>query len=404
MSRKRPKLHQNVHHQHEHKHDHDHDHDHKHNQEEEKEDDDEQQLIPGLPDHIAHLFLTKIHPKFLYPVCPSWRNFIYSPLFPPFLSLYTIFTPISIPSTSQHVTPIHFSAFDPISSRWRDLPPPPDPPLQLLLRHPSFISRNLPIQSVAVRDRLILVAATTQHLLPALPRPLVFDPLSRSGQHWGFGPDIPVPRRWCAAGALRGEVYLASGVGSHFSSDIARAVEKWDIPADGDSGRWRKVRQLYDGRFSRESVEAVGWRGKLCMVNVKGDAAKQGAVYDEEKDEWREMSEGMVSGWRGPAAAMEEDVIYVVDVSKGVLRRYDEVRDVWVVVVENVRLRGAKQMSARGGRVCVVCRDGVEIFIVDVVAAPVRFWVVQPPSGFNAVAVHVLPRMSGVTNKVDLVE
>ncbi|KAK9699080.1 hypothetical protein RND81_08G151600 [Saponaria officinalis] len=377
MSRKRPKL---LHESNSLTNQLDHDEDQQH----------KQQLIPGLPDHVAQLCLSKVHPKYLYPICPSWRNFIYSPLFPPFLSLYTIFTP-SLSPTSQIVTPIRFSSFDPISARWCDLPPPPDPPLQLLLHHPSFISRNLPIQSIAVRDRLVLVAATTQHLLPALPRPLVFAPLEKRGEHWGFGPDIPVPRRWCAAGGLGGSVYVASGVGSHFSTDTARSVEKWD---PSGSTCWEKTRPLRDGRFSRESVDAVGWKGKLCMVNVKGDAAKQGAVYDAEKDEWAEMAEGMVSGWRGPAAAMEEGVVYVVDVSKGVLRKYDEARDVWVDVLENERLRGAKQMAARGGRVCVVCRGGVEIVVVDVVAVPARMWVVEPPIGFNAVAVHILPRMS----------
>lgn len=130
------------------------------------------------------------------------------------------------------------------------------------------------------------------------------------------------------------------------------------------------------------------------MVNA---AAKEGAVYDPVKDEWGDMAEGMVDGWRGPVAAMDEEVVYVVDEWKGVLRRYEEERDCWVDVLVEERLRGAHQMAAGGGRICVVCGGGGEsqgIVVVDVAATPVRIWVVEPPAGFKAVAVHILPRMS----------
>lgn len=181
---------------------------------------------------------------------------------------------------------------------------------------------------------------------------------------------------------------MAGGVGAHFSRDVSRLVEKWDL----SGGAWERVEGLRDGRFCREAVDAVGWRGKLCVVNVD---AKEGVVYDTRRREWADMAAGMVAGWNGPAAAMEEEVVYLVDRSKGVLRRYDEERDLWVDVFECERLlRGAHQMAAGGGRVCVVSGDGGEVVVVDVTVAPVRMWVVEPPEGFSAVAVHVLPRMS----------
>lgn len=387
MSRKCPKLssHGNPHHHHE-------------GEKGENKSQNEQQLLPGLPDHIAHLILSKIPPSILFSVSHSWRSFIYSPLFPPFYSLYTLLTPSNIANSSsftntspqQILTPITFFTFDPISSQWQPLPLPP--PLSLLLRHPPFISRDLPVQSVTIGDRLAVVAGTTQHLAPALSHPLVFDPLS---QNWEYGPPVPVPRRWCATGALGRSLYVASGVGPHFTTNTARSVERWDLSKGRD--KWEKVSSLRDGRFSREAADAVGWRGRLCMVNVKGDAAKQGAVYNAEKDTWGDMKEGMVSGWRGPAAAMDEDTIYVVDESKGMMRKYVEERDGWVDVVESKRLRGAQQMAARGGRLCVVCKGGSEIVVVDVVASPPRMWVVEPPEGFNVAAVHILPRMNRPT-------
>ena len=138
------------------------------------------------------------------------------------------------------------------------------------------------------------------------------------------------------------------------------------------------------------------------MVNVKGVATKEGAVYDVASDVWEEMPEGMLGGWRGPAAAMAmaggAEEMYVVDEGKGILRKYDGERDAWEEVVEAEVLRGADHMAAGGGRVVVVSGGGGRVVVVDVVASTPRIWVVDPPEGLDAVAVHVLPRMSRCTD------
>lgn len=153
---------------------------------------------------------------------------------------------------------------------------------------------------------------------------------------------------------------------------------------------------MKDGRFSREAVEAVGWRGKLCMVNVKGSGAKEGVEYDVGRDTWREMRGGMLEGWRGPACGLGEEEMYVVDERRGVLGRYDEGRDCWEsVAVESPEvLKGAVHVAAGGGKVCVVVGEGEEVVVVDVVERPGRVWVVDPPEGMQVLAVHVLPRMT----------
>ncbi|KAK9985126.1 hypothetical protein SO802_034651 [Lithocarpus litseifolius] len=60
------------------------------------------------------------------------------------------------------------------------------------------------------------------------------------------------------------------------------------------------------------------------MVNVK---AKEGMAHNVDKDEWEEMPEGMLRGWKGPVAAMDEDAMYLVDEAKGALRKYDHEMD-----------------------------------------------------------------------------
>ncbi|XP_010278872.1 PREDICTED: F-box/kelch-repeat protein SKIP25-like [Nelumbo nucifera] len=357
-------------------------------------------LIPGLPDHLAQLCLSLVPPALLYSVCRSWRRFIYSSSFPPFLCLYALLSRPTPTTTQSSVNQdqsnsIEFFSFDPISSTWDRLPPPPRDPslLPLLLRHPSFIARNFPIQSVAVSGNLVLLAATTHHLLPALPRPLVFDPGSN---RWRLGPTISTPRRWCATGSAEGAVYVVSGLGSHYNGEVARSAERWDLKNrtrySYSCWDWEKVAALKHGRFSREAVEAVGWRGKLCMVNVNGSALKEGAVYDVDKDQWEEMPEGMLVGWNGPAASMDEDVLYVVDEMKGVLGRYNPCGDCWEELIESVHLKGAVQIAAGGGRVCAIRAHQSAIAVVDVVARPPRLWVVDPPSALHALAVHILPR------------
>ncbi|GMI98082.1 KAR-UP F-box 1 [Hibiscus trionum] len=340
----------------------------------------QQPLIPGLPEHVAELCLSRVHPSLLYSVCRSWRRLIYSPLFPPFPSLYTLFF-------SSSDNEIRLLNFDPISSNWESIPPPPNP-LRLLVHHPSFISRNLPVQSISVSGNLVLLAATAPNFVPALSRPLVFSPLYRS---WSLGPPMETPRRWCAAGVSGLAVYVASGIGSNFSSDVAKSLEKWDLEEEEeiDDFKWKKMRQLKDGRFSTDAIDAVGWRRKLCIVNV----AKQGTLYDVDNDIWEEMPEGMVAGWRGPVAAMDEQVLYAVDESKGVLTRYNQETDHWEAIMETENLRGARQMAAARGRLCVISGDG-EILIIDVASATPKFWAVESPPELEPLAVHILPRLS----------
>lgn len=187
-------------------------------------------LLPGLPNHLADRCLFSLPPAMLLSVCHSWSRLLYSPSFPPFFSLYALIFNNNKPSHNNNNnnysfnSSMEFFCFDPISSTWNPLPAPPqNPPLRLLYRHPSFLSRKLPVQSLGVCNNLILIAATTPHFLPALASPLVFNPQSNT---WFFGPQLSIPRRWCATGSVGGVVYVASGVGAHYRGDVARSMEK----------------------------------------------------------------------------------------------------------------------------------------------------------------------------------
>ncbi|KAK1412619.1 hypothetical protein QVD17_34012 [Tagetes erecta] len=172
-----------------------------------------------------------------------------------------------------------------------------------------------------------------------------------------------------------------------------KKIQSLDSKRHDSIRNWEKMRSLKHSKLCREAIDAVGWKGKLCMVNVKGDYAKEGFVYNLDSDEWSEMPVGMLVGWKGPAAAMGEETMYVVDESRGVLRRYNEDGDSWSEIVVDERLKGAEYIAAGGGRVCVVGEKEVGIVVVDVVATPPRLWVVETPAGDEILAVHILPRM-----------
>lgn len=350
-------------------------------------------LLPGLPNHLALLCLAHLPASLLYRVCIPWRRLVYSPNFPPFHSLYALLAPTTpAPDSACESHSATFFSFDPLASRWRPLPSPPPPPLCMLSRHPSYISRSLPIQSITVSGHLLLIAANTHALLPSLPRPLLFDPLSSK---WSLGPPLSSPRRWCVTGAIGASVYVASGVSARYNRDVARSLERWNMEGDW---AWERRAALKDAKFSREAVGAVGCGGKLWMVNVKGKAAKEGAVYDAVLDRWEEMPRGMVGGWTGPAAT-DGEAVYVVDEESGSLRKYDGENDWWEEMVGgSSHLKGAGQICAGRGRVCGVSRDGGSIFVLDISAATARerpkLWILEPPQGMEVIALHILPRMS----------
>ncbi|WVZ78561.1 hypothetical protein U9M48_026253 [Paspalum notatum var. saurae] len=360
-----------------------------------------QPLLPGLPDHLAHLCLAPLPPRLLHAVCRPWRRLLYSPSFPPFLSLYAVL--------DHSPASVSFAAYDAVAGRWDDLPPPPLPSPPPQLWHPSFLSRRLPLQTVAAAGRLVLVAGSTPSLGPALPRPVVFDP---AAPRWRLGPRFPfAPRRWCAAGSARGRVFVAGGVGEGYDAADARAGAVWDPAAapGGAEGGWEPLPPLRDARFCRDAAEAVCSAGKVCMVSLRSRGAKEGAVFDLRAGRWEDMPPGMLAGWKGSAAASAgSETIFVVDDERGALLAYDWAADRWATVAESERLKGAAEMAAGGGRVCIAAQGGEKVIVVDVAtrmpprlsqrghaaAAAPRMWEVAAPPGKRVVALHVLPRMA----------
>ncbi|OAY79582.1 F-box/kelch-repeat protein SKIP25 [Ananas comosus] len=385
----------------------------KEEEEEEEEEEEYQSLIPGLPDHLAQLCLAHLPPPLIFAVCRSWRRLLYAPSFPPFLSLYALLYADDEPNA------VAFACFDPVAAAWVDLPPPPTPLLQQL-PNPNPNSPNLgtPVVPLAAApaperggggapgraggvDGGAAAGAAAAAGVPAAPGPAAVAP--RAGAAAGAA---AVVRRGGRPGRGRGLPGERRRPRPHDPA-LARSAALWH-PRDG---AWAPLPPLRDGRFSRDAAEAVGARGKLCMVNLRGRGPKQGAVLDLRRRAWEPMPPGMLAGWSGPVAAAAGDdddddaeaAMYVVDEGAGALRAYDWGGDRWETLLDAPELlRGAAQVAAGGGRVCVVTGCGGAVLVVDVSSSspepgtptpPPRTWVVEPPPGKRVLAVHVLPRM-----------
>lgn len=366
-----------------------------------------QPLLPGLPDHLAQLCLSPLPPRLLHAVCRPWRRLMYTPSFPPFLSLYALL------DDADADAGVSFAAYDPLAGRWDALPSPPMPSPPPMLWHPSFLARRLPLQSVAAAGRLVLVSGSTQSLHPALSRPLVFDTSTQPHpRHVGSSArGSRYPRTTCARPARARPRVRRRGVGAGYDPAVARSGATWDPRPRRPAAAWEPIRRCATGG---SAAEAVCSGGKVCMVNLRTPGAKEGAVFDLRAGRWEDMPPGMLAGWKGPAAASPPDdgeTIYVVDEERGALTAYDWGADRWRTVAESDRLKGAAEMTVAGGKACVVALGGGKVLIVDVTPPPPpppaarreswaapppppRMWEVAAPGGKRVVSLHVLPRMT----------
>ena len=87
-------------------------------------------------------------------------------------------------------------------------------------------------------------------------------------QHWTCCPNLSVPRRWCAIGALNAAVYVASGTGHKVDDELSYGGRRKLIVREGERKR------------------GGSWRWRMAGVGRKMAVVINGEVVEEEEEPW----------------------------------------------------------------------------------------------------------------------
>ncbi|GLJ12643.1 hypothetical protein SUGI_0195110 [Cryptomeria japonica] len=351
-----------------------------------------EELLPGLPWHLAVQCLARVPLTSLWGVSPAWQDLLYTSNYfqrlrsslgmPTFDWLYALLR-------TDDGTLCWF-AYDPLALKWHRLPLMPNDIAFYLGSPGHIVGRFHTVQCVSTPGRLILLAGSKAvggaRTHPALDRPLIFEAEERL---WRLGAPFRVPRKWCVCGTAKdNKVYVASGCGLEWDMAVSKSAEIYDVEADA----WGPAEALGSSKFSGEAISAVGVGGSLHMVSGKGVMIKDGGVYDPVRRAWSKMSPAILGGWDGPCVGMN-GCFYSVNESGGRLKAYVPEESSWVTIVESERLSGVSQLAGSRGKICGIIggEEGEKrIMVVDVVCK--RVMEVETPMGCP-VAIQVLARM-----------
>ncbi|KAF3792142.1 F-box protein [Nymphaea thermarum] len=273
-------------------------------------------LIPGLPDDVAELCLLRLpfpHHATARSVSSSWNKAISDPSFSlskkaldlslPYLFVLA-YDPSSCPSPSSPVATLHCHAFNPRTSLWFSIPPPPSANLS----PPSSASASLPHHGT-----LFLLGGLLTGTDSPVPAFLKYTPATNS---WSPSAPMPTARSFFSATTVAGKI-VAVGDG---------CVDTYEPSADAWTTAAGPRLSPYDvAVIGRKMYVTEGWAWPF-------DSLPRGAVYDAEKGKWGEMKAGMREGWTG-ASAVAEGQLLVVSEHRGTrVKAYVEERDEWEYV------------------------------------------------------------------------
>ena len=357
------------------------------------------QLFPGLPEHLAMECLARVPLATLQGASKAWQKLIYDSYF------QSLRTQVGSPELKWIYTLVQtkdmsfkWRAYDPLSSRWHELPPVPHP-MEFQLSNPGCIGVSYTVQCVSTRNRLVMLAGMKVRndgqarvtLEPALDHPLIFDTCTSV---WKRGAPFRVPRKWCVCGAVDEKVFVASGSGKDWDRDLSKSVEVYDLDKDS----WQALENLSSSKFSGEAMHAVTVGDKLCFVSGRGVFAKEGAVYDIAKGSWTDMPPGLRGGWRESCVAVDGRMYMLEAGSMGRLKVYVPETDEWEVALVDSRLQNLEISVGTTGKIVGIVtgrnvyREGSLLRVVDVTSEVPKIFDIPVHDG-NVVSVHILSMM-----------
>jgi hypothetical protein len=284
------------------------------------------EMIPGLPEEVAEKCL--LHLPFLYhrlfrTVSSAWNRFLTESPAKPLLapagsgagagavaaastsfSLPFLFTFAFDPVSRR----LQCQALDPFSRRWLLLPPLPG----------GAAAGSFAVVGLPTRGEIYVIGGVEEGGDKEVRSVAVYS-AARNG--WEQAAAMRTPRGYMAAGEVGGRVVVA---GEDGEAEVF----------DPEQGRWAPAAARGGAAVARYDVAVAG--GKLYVTEGWAwpfERAPRGAVYDATADAWGEMARGMREGWTGSCAVAGDRMYIVAEYGEWRLKRYDDARDEWRLVV-----------------------------------------------------------------------
>ncbi|KAH9327754.1 hypothetical protein KI387_007932 [Taxus chinensis] len=270
-------------------------------------------LIPGLPNDIAFLCLSRVPRQYhhiLKFVSKNWRDFLTSE------SLFQYRQSVGIADSwiyalcrdsSEYV---HCYVLYPARRRWKELPGLPD-----------ACSKRFGMTCEVLGRRLFLLGGCGWSE-EATNEVYCYDPLSNK---WQRVADMETARCHFVAEACNGRLYAIGGMGS-----TSAALTSWET-YDAETNIWTSHENL---NVLPDIGESLTFDDTIYIRHVGTNVypPTYAAAYDASNNTWSTVDDEMTMSWYGPAIEAGGEV-YMVDQMLGVkLMMLDRVKRCWVFV------------------------------------------------------------------------
>lgn len=262
-------------------------------------------LIPGLPDELSELCLLRLpfpHQSSVRTVSSSWNRAIINPYFLLSKRALSLSLPyIFVFALHNSTATIEFQMFDPLSSRWRRLPPMPDPSCAT-----EFVCTSLPHEG----KLFVLVGSSMRIYRPFL-------------NQWSLASPVLAARTFFAAGIVNDKI-IAVGRRRESFTDVQWYDQKSDTWMEG--AKMRTELALHNSAVVENRLYvAEEWTWPIR-------SSPRGCVYDSVNDTWQDMSDGMRAGCSGSSVVVGDRLFVVLPYGERPLKVYDPDDDTWYYV------------------------------------------------------------------------
>jgi hypothetical protein len=223
---------------------------------------------------------------------------------------------------------IGWHAFDPVHQMWQALPPIP----------PEFCEA-LGFGCAVLSGCLLFLFGGKDPINGAMKRVVFY---SARTNKWHKAADMMRRRHLCGGAVMNNRLYVAGGECDGVQQHLLRSAEVYDP----SKNRWAFVADM---AVAMLPLVGVVYAGKWFLKGLSSTREITIAVYVPATDRWSLLAseDGLVAGWRHPAASLHGQ-LYALDCPDGCkLRVYDDLTHSWSLSVDSKsHLGSSKDVAA----------------------------------------------------------